>query len=47
MLTLTVLLALAAFIATLASWGWNKPALHLAVLLLCILELIQILPIGK
>jgi hypothetical protein len=45
MITMLLLLALSAFIVTLASWGWNKPALHLAVLLLCIIELLRMLPL--
>jgi len=44
MLTVTFLLVLAAFIAVLASWGWGKPSLHLAVLLLVILELLRLGP---
>jgi len=44
MLTLTLLLVLAAFVATIASWGWNKPSLHLAVLLLVMIELLRVIP---
>jgi hypothetical protein len=47
MITIFMLLALCAFIVTLASWGWVRPALHLAVLLLCIIELLRMLPLGR
>jgi hypothetical protein len=47
MITIFMLLALCAFFLTLASWGWGKPALHLAVLLLCLIELLRMLPLGK
>ena len=45
MITMLLLLALTAFFVTVASWGWGRPALHLAVLLLCILELLRMLPL--
>lgn len=44
MLTVTFCLVLAAFIAVLASWGWGKPSLHLAVLLLVIVHLLTLMP---
>lgn len=47
MITIAFLLAITAFIVTVASWGWSKPALHLAVLLLCILELLRLIPLGR
>jgi hypothetical protein len=45
LITVTLLLVLAAFIAVLASWGWGKPALHLAVLLLAIVHLLSLMPL--
>ncbi len=46
-LTIIALLAITAFIAVIASWGWGKPSLHLAVLLLVLIELFRIIPLGK
>lgn len=47
MLSVIAILALAALLCTIASWGWGKPALQLAVLLLCLIELLRILPVGR
>lgn len=44
MLTVTFLLVIAAFIAVIASWGWGKPSLHLAVLFLVLVELLKLIP---
>lgn len=42
--TVQLLLVVGAFVACLAAWGWNKPSLHLAVLLLVIVHLLALLP---
>ncbi len=46
MLTVLLLLALAAFITTIIA-AWGKCPLWIAVLLLCVIELIRLLPLGK
>lgn len=46
-ITLTVILGLAALICAIASWGWQKPPLALAVILLAILALLKSIPIGQ
>jgi hypothetical protein len=46
MITVFLLLALAAFICTIAS-ALGKAPLWIGVLLLCIIELIRALPLGK
>jgi hypothetical protein len=47
LMTIIALLAFTAFIATIVSWGWGKPPLHLAVLCLVFIELFRLLPLGK
>lgn len=46
MLTVLLLLAIAAFLCTLAS-ALNKCPLWVPVLLLCIIEMLRQLPLGK
>lgn len=46
LLNVVVLLALAAFLVTIAS-AMSRAPLWVAVLLLCVLELIRALPLGK
>lgn len=46
MLTVLLLLALAAFICTIAS-TYKGPPLWVAVLLLCLIELLRMLPLGR
>lgn len=48
MLTVFLILALAAFICTLASVApWGRVPLWVAVLLLCVLELLRAIPLGR
>jgi len=46
MITVIVLLVLAAFIVTIAA-AINKAPVWVAVLLLCVVELLRILPLGR
>jgi hypothetical protein len=46
MLTVFLLLAIAAFVVTIAS-ALNKAPLWVAVIILCLIELIRALPLGK
>ncbi len=46
MLTVFLILALAAFIITIAS-AMNKAPLWIAVVILCLIELLRALPLGK
>lgn len=46
MLTVFVLLVIAAFVCTVAA-GMGKCPLWVAVVILCLIELLRILPIGK
>lgn len=43
-MTISLLLLVAAFVACIASWGWSKPSLHLAVILIIVFELLHVLP---
>lgn len=49
MLTVLIILVIAAFLVTLASAAWTPPKapLWVSVLLLCVIELIRVLPLGK
>ncbi len=48
MLTTAIgILAVAAFLVTLAAMAWSKPALAIAVLLLTIIELLRLVPVGR
>jgi hypothetical protein len=47
MLTVMLLLAVAAFACTVASAAGYRPPLWVAVLLLCVLELLRALPLGR
>jgi hypothetical protein len=47
MLTVFLLLALAAFICTVLSASSRPPPLWVGVLLLCLIELLRALPLGK
>jgi hypothetical protein len=47
MLTVLLLLALAAFICTVASAAGYQPPLWVAVLLLVVIELLRALPLGR
>ncbi len=46
MFTVTMILLLAAFVCTIAS-AMNKSPVWVPVLLLCVLELVRALPLGK
>lgn len=46
MLTVVLLLVIAAFICTVLAGAGYRPPLWVAVLLLCVLELIRALPLG-
>jgi hypothetical protein len=46
MLTVTMILLLAAFVCTIAS-AMNKCPVWVPVLLLCVLELVRLLPLGR
>jgi len=46
MLTVFVILVIAAFIVTIASAAGKVP-LWIAVILLCLIELLRVLPLGK
>ena len=46
MLTVVLLLVIAAFICTVLSGAGYPPPLWVAVLLLCVLELLRTLPLG-
>lgn len=46
MLTVLLLLALAAFVVTIAS-AMGRAPLWIAVMLLCLIELLAVLPLGK
>ncbi len=46
MLTVLIVLAVAAFVGTLVA-AYNKCPLWIPVLLLCIAELLRVLPLGK
>ncbi len=46
MLTVFLILALAAFIITIAS-AMGKAPLWVAVIILCLIELLRVLPLGK
>jgi len=46
MLTVMIILAVAAFVATVVS-AMGKCPLWIAVTLLCIIELLRVLPLGK
>ena len=47
MLTVFLLLAIAAFICAVLSGAGYAPPLWVAVLLLCVLELLRAVPIGR
>lgn len=44
MLTITLLLLLAAFVALFAHWIWGKPSLSIAVFCLLMIELLRSVP---
>jgi hypothetical protein len=46
-LSVFVILALAAFICTVASAAWGRVPLWVAVLLLSLIELLRALPLGR
>jgi len=46
MLTVFLILAIAAFIVTVAS-AMGKAPLWVAVIILCLIELLRVLPLGK
>jgi hypothetical protein len=46
MVTVFLILALAAFVCTIAAGAGFPPPLWVAVLLLCILELLRVMPLG-
>ena len=46
MLTVFIILALAAFIVTIAS-AIGKAPLWVAVIILCLMELLRVIPLGK
>ena len=46
MLTVMLILAIAAFISCLVA-AWGKVPLWVAVLLLCIIELLRAMPLGR
>jgi hypothetical protein len=46
-LTVVVILAVAAFVCTVASAAWGRVPLWVAVLLLSLIELLRALPLGK
>lgn len=46
-LTVFLILAIAAFICTVAASAGYPPPLWVAVLLLCIIELLRALPLGR
>lgn len=46
MLTVMLLLAIAAFVCTIASAAWGRVPLWVAVVLLCLMELLRALPLG-
>jgi hypothetical protein len=47
MLTVFVLLAVASFVCTVASAAWGRVPLWVSVLLLCVLELLRSVPLGR
>lgn len=46
MITVFLLLAIAAFVVTIAA-ALNKAPLWIAVILLCIIELLRVVPLGR
>jgi hypothetical protein len=46
-LTVVVILAVAAFVCTVASAAWGRVPLWVAVLLLSLIELLRAFPLGK
>ncbi len=46
MLTVFLVLAIAAFVTTLIA-AWGKVPLWVAVMILCLIELLRVLPLGK
>lgn len=47
MLTVFLLLVIAAFICTVLAGASYPPPLWVAVLLLCVIELLRVLPVGR
>lgn len=47
MLTVFLLLAIAAFVCTVLSAANYPPPLWVSVLLLCLIELLRVLPLGR
>lgn len=47
MLTVMLVLAIAAFVCTLIAAAWGKVPLWIAVIILCLIELLRAMPLGK
>ncbi len=47
MITVLLILVLAAFVCVIAAAVWSRVPLWVAVVLLCMVELLRVLPVGR